>query len=280
MPDLKLSPFLSIQGVGAASGLLLQQDQLYIISDSSAFLYRYACIDKTLHKIALVPAAEDHIEKKYKFDLESLCLKDQALYLFGSGSTPQRHNLFSYDLANQQIDTVDLSALYARFRVIAQLADDELNIEGAVYDDSTGLPRWIFLQRGNGAAAKNGLFVLSGEGLDVQSPILFLPIRLPAIGRVEASFTDGCLHDGKLYFLGAAEDTASTYDDGDVLGSLIGRIDLATLQLEAVQKISGQHKFEGLTVLQATDQSLEFLLCEDNDTDVLESTIYQLAWHS
>lgn len=280
MSDFQLKPLLSIQGVGAASGLLLQQDQLYIISDSSSFLYHYSLSAATLQKTPLVAAAEDHIEKKRKFDLESLCLKGKALYLFGSGSTAQRQSLFCYDPDSQSVQQQDLSSLYAEFRLTAQLGGDELNIEGVVYDDETELPRWIFLQRGNGLNARNGLFVVSGDALDAQAHIVFIPVRLPAIGRVEASFTDACLYNNKVYFLAAAEDTTSTYDDGEVLGSLVGRINLNTLQLEAVQQISGQHKFEGLTVLQATDQSLEFLLCEDNDTDLLESTIYQLAWHS
>lgn len=278
MLDFQLKPFVAIQGVGAASGLLLQETELYIISDSSTFLYRYSLNEAKLHKTPLVAAAEDHIEKKRKFDLECICLKDQTLYLFGSGSTAQRQTLFRYDLSKQHIEQIDLSVLYTQFRRTAQLADDELNLEGVVYDTSQHLPRWIFLQRGNGATARNGLFIVMGDALDAQAHISFLPVRLPAIGRVEASFTDGCLHNGMLYFLAAAEDTRSTYEDGEVLGSLIGRIDLHTLELEASQQISDRHKFEGLTLQEVTGTQLQFLLCEDNDTDVLVSTIYQLSW--
>lgn len=285
MSDFQLKPFVSIQGVGAASGLLLQDEALYLISDSSSFLYHYAWPAGDVQKIPLVAAAEDHIEKKYKFDLESICLKEQNLYLFGSGSTAQRQTLFRYVLSSQQVVQVDLSALYAQFRCIAQLADDELNLEGAVYDTSQHLPRWIFLQRGNGAAARNGLFVVnaelpdsSGQFLLAQGQALFIPLQLPRIGAVESSFTDGCLHNGMLYFLAAAEDTTSTYEDGEVLGSLIGRIDLHTLQLDACQQISDRHKFEGLTLRTADDGQLAFLLCEDNDTAELQSTIYQLIW--
>lgn len=277
MSDFQLKPLLSIQGVGAASGLLVQQDQLYIISDSSSFLYHYSLSAATLQKIPLVAAAEDHIEKKRKFDLESLCLKDRALYLFGSGSTAQRQSLFCYDPESQSVQQQDLSGLYAQLRLSAQLAQDELNIEGVVYDAAVQ-PRWIFLQRGNGLNARNGLFVVSGDALDARAHIVFIPLRLPAIGRVEASFTDACLYDNKLYFLAAAEDTTSTYEDGEVLGSLVGRIDLKTLQVEASRQISDRHKFEGLTLQQGTGTQMQFLLCEDNDTAVLESTIYLLTW--
>jgi hypothetical protein len=47
--------------------------------------------------------------------------------------------------------------------------------------------------------------------------------------------------------LATAEDTESTYDD-EVLGSLIGRINLKTMKIDFTQKISSTHKFEGLTL--------------------------------
>lgn len=278
MSHFQLSSVYQLDGVGAASGILLLDEQLFIISDSSSFLYRYQLLTQQLHKIPLVDGAADHIEKKHKYDLEALCLKGQTLYAFGSGSTDMRQNLFCYDLPSQQVSRFDLSALYAQCRLQAQLANDELNIEGVVYDPNAGKPRWIFLQRGNGANAKNGVFVLSSDVLHDHVEIAFIAIQLPKIGTVESSFTDGCLHDNKLYFLAAAEDTTSTYDDGEVLGSLIGCIDLATFTLEATEQISDQHKFEGLSVVKKVEQQLQFLLCEDNDTAELKSTIYQLNW--
>jgi hypothetical protein len=50
------------------------------------------------------------------------------------------------------------------------------------------------------------------------------------------------------FFLATAEDTESTYDDGEVLGSLIGRINLKTMKIDFTQKISSTYKFEGLTL--------------------------------
>lgn len=307
MPDFQLSPRFDIQGVGAASGLVYQPDRLWLISDSSSFLYDYQMATQTLAKHALVSQAADHIEKKNKFDLEVICQKDQQLYVFGSGSTAKRQILFCCDVSNldkpdQAIERLDLSTLYQQFRLIAQLADDELNIEGVIYQASPQADRWVFLQRGNGATANNGLFVLSDVAFnaflqpDVQSEMLpqssriltephmglladikFYPVKLPAISQVESGFTDGYLLANKLYFLAAAEDTASTYLDGAVLGSLFGCIDLINFELQWSFIISSEHKFEGLTLEQQSDQQLVFLLCEDNDTAVLASTLYQLS---
>lgn len=308
MPDFQLSPRFDIQGVGAASGLVYQPDRLWLISDSSSFLYDYQMATQTLDKHALVSQAADHIEKKNKFDLEVICQKDQQLYVFGSGSTAKRQILFCCDVSNldkpdQAIERLDLSTLYQQFRLIAQLADDELNIEGVIYQASPQqADRWVFLQRGNGATANNGLFVLSDVTFkaflqpDVQSEMLpqssriltephmglladikFYPVKLPAISQVESGFTDGYLLADKLYFLAAAEDTTSTYLDGTVLGSLFGCIDLINFELQWSFIISSEHKFEGLTLEQQFDQQLVFLLCEDNDTAVLASTLYQLS---
>jgi hypothetical protein len=80
----------------------------------------------------------------------------------------------------------------------------------------------------------------------------------------------------KIYFLASAEDTISTYNDGDVLGSIIGVIDIKTMTINFAQKISDTHKFEGLTLLKETTTKIIFLLCEDNDTKKLQSQIYNL----
>ena len=77
--------------------------------------------------------------------------------------------------------------------------------------------------------------------------------------------------------MATAEDTQSTYNDGEVLGSLIGRINLKTMKIDFTQKISSIHKFEGLTLYRNSKEKIEFLLCEDKDTEVLETEIYKLT---
>jgi hypothetical protein len=43
----------------------------------------------------------------------------------------------------------------------------------------------------------------------------------------------------------ATANTAYAYDDGEILGSLIGRIDIETMKIDFTKKIS-TNKFEGL----------------------------------
>lgn len=272
MSNWTLKAFCELNGIGAASGLVIEQNCIYIVSDHSAYLYQYDLTKQELTKTALVDNAQDIVAKKDKFDLESVVKKDNSLFLFGSGSTHKRDQLFQYELTTLQVLTVDLSDLYHAFRTKIALDDDELNIEGTIYDTN----RWLFFQRGNGAAAQNGVFVLNSERLDAKASIEFIPFQLPSINGVLASFTDAILVKDEIYFLAAVEDTTSTYDDGDVLGSFIGCLDLTNQQIKYIEKITSTHKFEGLAFFQQTHDELVFLLCEDNDSDELSTTIYQL----
>jgi hypothetical protein len=77
--------------------------------------------------------------------------------------------------------------------------------------------------------------------------------------------------------LASAEDSQSTYLDGEVLGSSIGRINSETMKLKKVVTITDKHKFEGLTLYKNNPKTLEFLLCEDQDNEVMESQIFKLT---
>ncbi len=272
MSNWTLQPFCELTGIGAASGLVIDQSYLYIVSDHSSYLYQYDMQTQQLNKTALIDNAQDITTKKDKFDLESVVKKDNSLYLFGSGSTDHREQLFQYEINNQQIQTADLGKLYQSFRQVAGLNDDELNIEGVIYNEQ----RWLFFQRGNGLSAQNGIFILYSEYLDHRASMEFIPFQLPSINNVLASFTDAIIVDQQIYFLAAVEGTTSTYEDGEVLGSFIGCINLADRQINYIAQITDTHKFEGMAFYQQIDDELIFLLCEDNDSDELSSTIYQL----
>jgi hypothetical protein len=49
-----------------------------------------------------------------------------------------------------------------------------------------------------------------------------------------------------------------------------------TFEIIDVQLLSEHHKFEGITLYKESENELEFLLCEDNDTESLEAEIYKL----
>ena len=269
MLQFQLEFLFQINGIGSASGLIRKDDSLFIIADNSSFLYKYNIKEKELHKIKLFENSQENIPKKDKFDFESITQKRNKIYLFGSGSTSNRNKRISYDLISAAIEDKDLSALYEKLKQTASISDVDLNIEGALFHNE----EWHLFQRGNGAQSKNGIFILDKEGIDIR----FVPIQLPKIQNIEGTFTDAILVEDKIYFLAAAENTTSTYEDGEVFGSFIGALSLDTFEVAFTQKISETHKFEGLTVFTHSKKKIEFLLCEDKDTEALETDIYKLT---
>ena len=269
MDKFTLQLLFQINGIGSASGLIHKDDSLFIISDNSSFLYEYNIKEKELHKIKLFENSQENIPKKDKFDFESITQKGNKFYLFSSGSTPNRNKRLSYDLASAAIEDKDLSIIYGKLKETASISDADLNIEGALFHNE----KWHLFQRGNGAQSKNGIFILDKDGNDIH----FFPIPLPKIQNIEATFTDAILVEDKIYFMAAVENTTSTYDDGEVLGSFIGALASDTFELTFTQKISETHKFEGLTLFTHSKEKIEFLLCEDKDTEALETDIYKLT---
>jgi hypothetical protein len=102
-------------------------------------------------------------------------------------------------------------------------------------------------------------------------------LALPSLDDVETTFTDAILVGETIYFLASAEKTDSTYDDGVVLGSILGIMHAPTFEIIEVHLISEDQKFEGITLYNETASEIEFLLCEDNDTESIEAKIYTLT---
>jgi len=271
MEQFTIELLYKIIGIGSASGLVYKDNSLFIISDNSSFLYEYHIQENQLSRIKLFENGQENIPKKDKFDFESIALKGNKLHLFGSGSTSKREKRISYNLETKQIAEKDLSKLYQNLKQNCSIADDELNIEGALFDNE----KWLLFQRGNGANSKNG--IVKTQSLEIECHTELVEVPLPKIKHVETSFTDAVLVDNKIYFLATAEDTTSTYDDGEILGSIIGRMNSKTFEIEFTQKISDTHKFEGLTFYNKTKTQIQFLICEDNDSDLLETNIYKLS---
>lgn len=272
MENFTLELQFQITGIGSASGLVYKDNSLFIISDSSSFLYEYHIQENELSKIKLFEDGQENIRKKDKFDFESITIKENKLHILGSGSTSKREKRLVYNLDSKTIDEKDLSKVYQNLKQTASISDDELNIEGALFLNEN----WLLFQRGNGINSKNGIFKTNSLKKDFETEFFPIP-PLPKIKEIETSFTDAIVIEDKIYFLAAAENTTSTYDDGEIFGSIVGRMNSQTFEIEYTQKITDTHKFEGLTLYKKTDNKIELLLCEDNDSDILETTIYKLT---
>ncbi|MES2240497.1 MAG: hypothetical protein V4497_09605 [Bacteroidota bacterium] len=274
MEKFTLELLFHIIGIGSASGLLYKDNSLYIVGDNSGYLYEYHMNSKDLKRHPLVENPSENIAKKDKPDFEALTSFQDTIYVFGSGSTPKRNSMVEFDWQQKKkIATNNLANLYAVMQNFASIKPEDFNIEGAIHDGEN----WYFFNRGNGISNKNALFSLQAKRLDQEFSLLSKDYKLPKIKGVRTSFTDAVLVDNAIYFLATAEDTQSTYDDGQVLGSIIGRINLETMKIDFTKKISSTNKFEGLTLYKKDNNKIDFLLCEDKDTEILESAIYKLS---
>lgn len=278
MQKFHLELLFQIIGIGSASGLVFTNGSLFLISDNSHILYEYNMEEKQLSKTPLV--ADDYtgplekIPKQDKPDYEAIAAKeDDDLYLFGSGSTENRNSIGHINSKTKEVfPHIDATDLYLVMQSFGEISAENFNIEAAVNDGTT----WYVFQRGNGPSAQNGIFTLDGDIADTYFQIIYNEIELPKINGAQSGFTDAVKVNDKLYFIAAAEKSGSTYKDGEVTGTLIGRIDIETMTVEFTQEIAN-NKFEGITVYKTSGNTIEFLLCEDTDSDATESDIYKLT---
>ena len=274
MHKFTLELLCQIIGIGSASGLLFKNNHVLIVGDNSSFLYDYNLEGKTLEEFPLTEVPQKNIAKKEKPDYEAITEFDGKIYIFGSGSKDNRTKMLQLEAKSKNIEaTIDLSDLYLSMQTFGELPEDDLNIEGVVRNET----EWFFFNRGNGAKGKNIVFTVQGKNLTEEFNLISNEYKLPKLKGIRASFTDAALIGDKIYFLATAENTESTYNDGEILGSIIGCIDSKTMKIDFTKKISDTHKFEGLTLYKETDKSISFLLCEDNDTEELEADIFVLT---
>jgi len=274
MEKFQLTLLFKIIGLGSASGLIYQDNTIFAIGDNSSYLYEYQMSNNKLERHALAENSEENIPKSIKPDFEAITKYQDSLYLFGSGSTVNRTIMVQVDAKSKSvIKSQDLSDLYLAMQSFGKIAEEDFNLEGAIFNGET----WFLFNRGNGKTNKNVVFTIDGKNLANEFRIVANEYKLPKIKGIRTSFTDAILVDDKIYFLATAENTDSTYNDGEVLGSIVGRIDVKKMKIDFTKKITDTQKFEGITLFKKSEKEIEFLLCEDNDTEVLESNIYKLV---
>ncbi len=278
MQKFTLELLFRIIGIGSASGLFYNDNSLYLISDNSHMLYHYTINDETLDKTPLVfkdyAGALENVPKKDKADYEAVAAKGDDLYLFGSGSGENRNLIGHINYKTKEVyPHIDATDLYLVMQQFGDITPENFNIEAAVNDGEV----WYLFNRGNGSKAQNGIFTLTGTIDDTAFQIVYNKIKLPKIKGAQYGFTDAIKVEDKLYFIAAAESGESTYADGEVAGTMIGRINIDKMKVEFTEVISTKNKFEGITLYKEEGKNLEFLLCEDTDKDDTESDIYKVT---
>lgn len=269
-----LEPHLS-----AASGLVREGDTTYVAPDDSLQLGVFDSPGPG-HALRLFDRpdlpVDEHERKAVKPDLESLARfqtpEGPLLVSFGSGSRPNRREGVAIRLDRQgqpsgEVHSIDLGPLYQHL----EKTFPRLNIEGLAPCGD----RFRLVQRGNGEDHQNAVIDLDlGATLAAITqgrplgPELLVSQRKVDLGQAAAdvpwTFTDVASFDqGRTLFSAAAEATASTYEDGKILGSLVGLLE-ADGSLGPTWQVDAAIKIEGLDAVQ-TATGWNLLMVTDPD---------------
>lgn len=245
-PRSDLPPF-----VRAASSLTWFADRLAVVQDDTLLV---ALIDPDTFSVEAVelPLRADGARtfdkkqgnKKYKADFEAAVSSSlggaPTLFAFGSGSHQNRESVavLSQHANGWQSRIVHVPALYTGMRAVQGFLSSELNLEGALLIGD----RLRLFQRSNGAALSADAPVCCAT-CDLDWPALLAhlaapheaPAPLPQdirhydLGLADdgrLTFTDAALlPDATIAFSASAENSPNAYDDGEVTGSALGKLD-------------------------------------------------------
>jgi hypothetical protein len=274
------------QHVAAASGVVQRAEYVYVIGDDELHLAVFDATSSDPGRLRRVLSGELPLDasrrKAAKPDLEALTALPPfeghahgALLGLGSGSTPQRDRGFAWSLAaDGSLDgdpvELDLAPLYSLLRENLEA----LNVEGAAV---MGDELWL-LQRGNSKDGANVVVALDCEEV-IASLVRDRTLAAEELKRTLA-FDLGEMHDTLLTFSDAsalgnellvftasAEASSSTYEDGEIVGSVVGTID-GNGEVRRLRTIDRRHKVEGVHAVLDTGVIGMTFVCDQDDPEV------------
>jgi hypothetical protein len=284
---------LELKDVPSASGIEHGNGFYWIIGDNSPYLFQLDQNFNLLGKVTLEKldhAVDGVIPKLKKVDLEAiLSMKwkvDSVLFLFGSGSKlPDRAAGWKINMHNPAIqERIDLLSFYELLMEETKLKENELNIEAAVELDG----KIYLLNRGKNKliSIKTEHFIEFIEGQRDDLKIKTYTIDLPKVDGIEAGFSGAAvdIHNKRIIFTASVENTSDWINDGQVLGSFIGIIEIDQLEnhyhpstvLIAENEETLILKVESIALKYQEGNTYDCILVTDSDggkSELLELTI-------
>ncbi|TGD82683.1 DUF6929 family protein [Hymenobacter wooponensis] len=283
----------TLPNLPSASGIEVVGEVAYIIGDDSPFLYQLNAASLAAGErtslFETVHFSTGRIPKDLKLDLECLTVittdtGETGLLLMGSGATSAREQGFWVTLAKEgsvgsTVYPVSLSGLYAALRQHLPTGIT-LNLEAVAATPA----ELIIFQRTVGSAAGNLAFRMPlaqtlhylHHQTQAVPPIQTQFYELPTIDGKPAGFSGATWFGDQLFVTASVEDTQDAVQDGAVLGSLVGIVDLsktsarpvpvtlARLELPNGQAYRG--KVESVAVRRrVSSHTYELLLVTDDD---------------
>jgi len=228
---------ISVDTIPSGSGIVKAGNKYHIIGDDSPYLFSLNSDFEVITKqplLDLLPVADNRILKSEKPDFEALeLIGQQELVVFGSGSkSPQRDVFVRIELGDSlKIEKYTISEFYDNLRNLPIFNDSELNIEASAFHNNR---IYLFNRRKNLIIQFDYpalLAYLRGEASFPAPEIR--EFKLPKINGIEAGFSGATTlqDEPKIIFTASVENTDNAYDDGEILGSYIGLIDIVDHQI-------------------------------------------------
>ena len=267
-----------IPQIPSGSGIAKSEDTYYIIGDDSPFLFalneQYAVISQT----RIIDSGElvnGRIPKSLKPDFESLeMIGEKEIIVFGSGSKSPQRDVFIHILLEEplHITKYEISHFYDELRDLPELEDSELNIEATAFHNNQ---LYLFNRKKNLILKfeYSELFSYIKGERDFPKPET-KQFTLPEIDGIEAGFSGATVlkSESKIIFTASAEDTDNAYDDGEILGSMIGIIDISNERIAnsfkscSIPNGKENYKVESVTVKeQISSGETKVVLITDDD---------------
>lgn len=283
-----------LENVPSASGIALLNEILYVVGDNSAWLYELNRSYDVTSKQLLMQGITNHlIPKASKPDFEAMTNIEihgkSELLIFGSGSkSPERNTMARIQFLDQIQSTIhDLSKFYQALTLTEHMEGQELNIEAA----ATVADNLYLFNREHNIMWQIPLaaFLKYVEGTGALPPIFTHRLILPKHDKLQVKISGASTIIGtnQLVYVASIEDAPNTYDDGEVLGSYVGLIDLNLLKneyqpdciaiLDDVEPLL--IKVESVEVLKIVgSQTIKLVMVTDSDGGDSELLVGELDW--
>lgn len=288
-PELQLAEveFSIVKNLPSGSGITKVGDQFFAIGDDAPFLFGLNKDFQIVNQLVLMDTVGfkgGKIPKKIKPDFEALeFIEDLGVLVLGSGSkSPQRDQiLLVQPNVAQSIEVLDGQRFFSYLRNHPDLQAAPLNIEAVAIQDSI---LWV------GNRGKNVFFGWNVSALvhalRTGQPIpeaRTIAVDLPSIQGIEAGLSGAVAvpHQNKIIFTASVEGTDDTYNDGEILGSFVGVLNLTTSQIQTMRlpEDKGVLKIESITFGAAPQASQAQIVMISDDDQSLDSWIVKAALH-
>lgn len=288
--NIKIQKISCIDDFPSGSGLASKGEKLYAIGDDSPFLYVINSDFQVENKISLleVPTEDfkgNRIKKKKKADFETLeMISENELIAFGSGSKSPQRDVFVRVFLSEPTKTekYSISDFYTHLKELPSLKDSELNIEATAFSNG-----FLYLcNRANNSIIKIDYHEFISYLKTGNLPKIEMnQVSLPKIEGIEAGFSGATFFENsKILFTASVEATDDAYNDGEIIGSLAGIIDISDFQKAKVTHYNfipseNPIKVESVTILPSKsthNTDVVFITDDDNGNTKLIKAVLKM----